>query len=151
MKRANYIISVVMAGIGILFLTVGRQYSSAALDAESSAATWPTILSWILIGLAVILAITNTISKDIPESGIDFRGAGFRAVLMMIGIVLTYLVSYCFLGCLITNGIFIPILLYFLGERNWKVIVIYDVAVLAAVYLLFEVLLSSKLAPAFFM
>ncbi|MCI9075715.1 MAG: tripartite tricarboxylate transporter TctB family protein [Dorea sp.] len=150
MKIANYIISGIMGAAGVAFLMLSRTYT-AAMDSTSTAGTWPGILSWILIGLAVLLALTNTFSKNIPPSAVNIHSAEFRAVLIMIGAVLIYMLSYRFLGCLITNAVFIPFFLYFLGERNKKLIVIYDICVLAAIYLVFEVVLSSKLAPLSFL
>lgn len=150
MKIANYVISGIMGAVGMIFLILGRTYT-AAMDSTSTAGTWPCILSWILIGLAALLALTNKFSKEIAPSAVNIHGAEFKAVLIMIGAVLMYLLSYRFLGCLITNGVFIPFFLYFLGERNLKVIVLYDIGVLAAVYIVFEVLLSSKLAPISFL
>lgn len=150
MKIANYIISGIMGAVGIVFLLLGRTYT-AAMDSTSTAGTWPCILSWILIGLAALLAITNSFGKEGDPAAVNIRGAEFKAVLIMIGMVLIYLLSYRFLGCLITNGVFIPLFLYFLGERKLKVIVLYDIGVLAAVYIIFELILSSKLAPISFL
>lgn len=150
MKIANYIISGIMGAVGVFFLILSRTYT-AAMDSTSNAGTWPGILSWILIALAVLLALTNTFGKNILSSVTKTDSAGFRAVLTMIGAVFLYLLSYRFLGCLITNAVFLPFFLYFLGEKNWKIIIAYDACAIAAIYFIFEVILSSKLAPLSFL
>ena len=88
MKRANYIISIITCAFAIVFLVVGRQYSNISLDGISTSASWPNILSWILLGLGIFLGIWNTFSKDIPASKIDFKSYEFHNVLIVMAAVI---------------------------------------------------------------
>ena len=151
MKKANYIISAITLVVGIVFLIVGQTYAGVSLDGITSSASWPDILCVLLIGLSIVLALYNTFGKDIPESQIDFKSYEFHCVLIVIAMVVALLISFYYLGCLISLAIFFPIFMVFLGERSWKVIAIYDVVSLVAVYLIFEKLLTSPLAPPIFM
>lgn len=151
MKRANYIISIITCAFAIVFLVVGRQYSNISLDGISTSASWPNILSWILLGLGIFLGIWNTFSKDIPASKIDFKSYEFHNVLIVMAAVIALLIAYKYLGCIISLGIFFPLFMIYLGERSWKAIVIYDVVSLCAIYFIFEKVLGSPLAKPFFM
>ena len=151
MKKANYIISVIVCAIAIVFLVVGKQYAGISLDKITSSGDWPIILSWILLGLGIFLAVWNTVSKSVPESKIDFKSYEFHNVLIVMAIVIILLVAFKYLGCLISLGIFFPVFMLYMGEKNWKVLVIYDVAALLGIYLIFEKLLSSPLAKPIFM
>lgn len=146
MKHANYIISAVAILIGTVFLITGNSLKTATLDGITSAASWPNILSWVLIGLAVILALYNTFSKNIPESKIDFKSYEFHNVLIVIVMLIAYITAYYYFGCLITNAVFFPAFMIYLGERSWKVLVVYDAAALLVIWFLFEKILRSPLA-----
>lgn len=148
MKVANYIISLIVCAVGVVFLVIGSQLNHISLDGVSTAASWGNILSWILIGLSIILALYNTFSENIPESKIDFKSYEFHNVLIVITALVAYVAAYYFLGCIITNAIFLPLFMIYLGERNWKVIVIYDAAALLTIWILFEKILGSPLAKA---
>lgn len=150
MKKANYVIGIIILAVAITFLFIGRSYTFS-LDGATTASSWPNILCYILIFLAVILLVWNTFSKDIPESKIDFKSHEFYMVLITMAMVFVLLLVYRYMGCLISLGIFFPVFLVFLGERNWKTIVIYDVAALIFIYLMFEVVLGSRIARPFFM
>ena len=151
MKRANYIISALTCAFAIVFLVVGKQYSNISLDGITSSNSWPRILSWLLLALGVFLAVWNTFSKNIPESKINFRSYEFHNVLIVMAAIIMLLISFKFLGCLISLGIFFPLFMIYLGERSWKAIVIYDVVSIIAIYFIFEKLLSSPLAKPIFM
>ncbi len=148
MKKANYIISLLTCAIGAVFLIVGAGLNHATLDGISTAASWPNILSWILVGLGVLLALYNTFSKNIPESKIDFKSYEFHNVLIVIGILVIYVIGYYYLGCIITNAIFLPLFMLYLGERRWTVLLTYDAASLLIIWFLFEKILKSPLAKA---
>jgi len=151
MKRANYIISVLTCVFAIAFLIVGKKYAGISLDGISSSASWPNILAWLLLGLGVFLGVWNTLSKNIPESKIDFKSYEFHNVLIVMAAVVALMIAYRYLGCIIALGIFFPLFMLYLGERSWKVIVIYDVVSLTAIYFIFEKFLGSPLARPFFM
>lgn len=150
MKRANYVISVLTCAFAIVFLVVGRSYTTS-LDGISTSASWPNILSWLLLGLGVFLAVWNTFSKNIPASKIDYKSYAFHNVLIVMAAVVLLLIIYYYLGCLISLGIFFPLFMLYLGERNWKTLIVYDIVALLVIYLAFEKLLGSPLARPFFM
>lgn len=151
MKTANYIISAITAAVGAVFLWVGQSYGAHSLDGVTTAASWPNLLSAILIGLSVLLAASTALSRKDAPAPLQFKSPEFQAVLRTILLVLAYTVSFCYLGCLLTNLIFVPIFLLTFGERNWKILVFYDVGLLVFVYVVFELILSSRLARPFFL
>lgn len=150
-KLANYIIGAVSAAAGLMFLLISKNYAKYSVDGGyTTAATWPTILSWVMMGLSVLLIVYTIVRKDLPQCDLDVKGPEFRGVLLMILGLIGYYLSFKYLGCLITNAIFLPILLIFFGERRWKFILIYDVGAMVVIYVLFELVLESRLAPPFF-
>ena len=151
-KLANYIISVVGVLVGCVYLYISRNYTRATVDGGfTSAATWPTMLSWAMIGLSVLLFIHTVVRKDLPTSEVRVDSREFRAVLLMMLGLIAYYLSFRYLGCLITNAVFLPVLLICFGERRWWFIVLYDVGALIIIYYLFQVVLRSRLAPPFFL
>lgn len=151
MKKGNYIISVLAIVVGAVFLAAGRALGGSSLDGYTSANTWPNILSAILIALGILLAVVNTVSKNIPESKIDYKSPDFHRLLLFILLVLIYAALFYLLGCLIASAVFIPVFLAFFGERSWKLIVIYDGAFLILLYVLFEQVLKSPLSRPIFL
>ena len=151
MKRANYIISALTCAFAIVFLVVGKQYSNISLDGITTSASWPNLLSWLLLGLGVFLSVWNTFSKNIPASKINFKSYEFHNVLIVMAAVIALLISFKYLGCLISLGIFFPLFMIYLGERSWKALVIYDAVALLTIYFVFEKFLGSPLAKPIFM
>lgn len=151
-KRVDIIIGTLGIAVGIVFFIIGKSYASFSADGGyTTASTWPTILSFAMIGLSTLLVVYTLFRKNLPHTDLDVKSKEFRGVLLMILALIAYFLSFKYLGCLITNAIFLPVLLYYFGERNWKYIVIYDIGALALIYVLFELVLKSRLAPPFFM
>ena len=151
MKTANYIISLLTAAVGALFLWVGRGYGSYSLDGVTTAASWPTILCVILIVLAALLALSTALDKRNIPAPIRLKSPEFQAVLRTIVLILAYMVAFRLLGCLISNLIFVPLFLLSFGERSWKTIILYDLGLLVFINIVFEVVLSSRLAQPLFL
>lgn len=151
MKKANYVISALAIIIGIVFLVVGHSMPVFSLDGITDSTTWPDILSIVLIGLGVLLAVVNTVSKKIPGGPIDYKSKDFKNLIIFAVILAIYGVLFYLLGCLISTAIFVPVALIFVGQRSWKFIVIYDAALLVGLYVLFELVLKSPLAKPIFM
>lgn len=122
MKKANYVISILTCAFAVFFLVVGREYANISLDGISTSASWPNILSWVLLGLGVFLGVWNTVSKDIPASKIDFKSYEFINVLIVMAATIALLISFKYLGCLISLAIFLPAFMAYMGERKWVVV-----------------------------
>ena len=97
MKRANYIISLCVCIFAITFILVGQNYANVSLDGITSSASWPNLLAWLLLGLGIVLAVWNTLSKNIPASKIDFKSYEFHNVLIVMAAVLALLIAYYYL------------------------------------------------------
>ncbi|WP_418482252.1 tripartite tricarboxylate transporter TctB family protein [Dysosmobacter sp.] len=151
MKKANYIISLITVVIGLFFLVYGRQYTGISLDGITSSASWPNILSWLLIFMGVILAIYNSVSKFIPASKIDYKSYEFRCLMLVVAMIVVLLLVWYYFGTLTSLALFLPALCYFLGERRWLVLAAYDIGVVLFIWLVFEKLLNSPLAKPFFL
>ena len=151
MKKANYIISAITIAVGVFFLAYGREYAKISLDGITSSASWPNILSWLLVFMGLILAVSNFASKSIPDSKINFKSYEFHCLLIVIAMVFVLLLVWYFFGTLFSLAIFLPAFSYFLGERRWKVLIIYDASIIFIIWLVFEKILGSPLATPFFM
>ena len=150
MKKANYLISILTIATGVFFLIYGRRFAEIRLDGITSSASWPNILSYLLIFLGVVLGVYNTISKYIPPSKIDFKSYEFHMLLIVIAMVIALLLVWRYFGTLISLAIFLPALSLLLGERRWYVLLAYDAGEILCVWLIFEKLLNSPLAKPFF-
>ena len=74
-----------------------------------------------------------------------------RRVYLVMGIMVVYCLLLNVLGLYISGLILIPALMWVLGERNKKKTAIVTVVALAAIYVIFSLILGTKLPEPFFM
>lgn len=153
MKKCNYVIALVAAllGCGILYLSLqlgmGFKEKGGIL-----AGTWPGIMGIILIAAAVILALMTLIKHEKYEQmEVALKFPANKRVYLVMGIFVIYCVLLNFLGLYLSALILIPVIMYVLGERNKKKMAIVTVGTIAAVFLIFDLVLGTKLPEPFWM
>jgi len=130
-----------------------RNYQQIVSKAPG-AGFWPRILAFILIILSVALIIETFITeknRSGNNSPFDFKSPAMKNVYIMLGVFAAYAVILYFGGFVVASLLFIPTVMYTLGERNKKVLLLTSVILTGTVYFFFSVLLRVTLPLPFFM
>ena len=153
MKKCNYVISAVAAvlGVAIWALSAGLGIGFKE-EGGISAGTWPAITGGIMVGAALILLVMTLVNrKKYEEMEVVLGLPANRRVYLVMGIMVVYCLLLNVLGLYIYGLILIPALMWVLGERNKKKTAIVTVVALAAIYVIFSLILGTKLPEPFFM
>jgi putative tricarboxylic transport membrane protein len=153
MKKCNYVISAVAAvlGVAIWALSAGLGIGFKE-EGGISAGTWPAITGGIMVGAALILLVMTLVNrKKYEEMEVVLGLPANRRVYLVMGIMVVYCLLLNVLGLYISGLILIPALMWVLGERNKKKTAIVTVVALAAIYVIFSLILGTKLPEPFFM
>ncbi len=153
MKKCNYVISAVAAvlGVAIWALSAGLGIGFKE-EGGISAGTWPAITGGIMVGAALILLVMTLVNrKKYEEMEVVLGLPANRRVYLVMGIMVVYCLLLNVLGRYISGLILIPALMWVLGERNKKKTAIVTVVALAAIYVIFSLILGTKLPEPFFM
>ncbi|MCI8735841.1 MAG: tripartite tricarboxylate transporter TctB family protein [Lachnospiraceae bacterium] len=153
MKKCNYVISAVAAvlGVAIWALSAGLGIGFKE-EGGISAGTWPAITGGIMVGAALILLVMTLVNrKKYEEMEVVLGLPANRRVYLVMGIMVVYCLLLNVLGLYISGLILIPALMWVLGERNKKKTAIVTIVALAAIYVIFSLILGTKLPEPFFM
>lgn len=153
MKKCNYVISAVTGALGVIILILSAGLG-VGFKAEGgiSAGTWPAIMGGIMTGAAVILLImTLSNRKKYEEMEVTLKLPANKRVYVVMGVMAVYCVLLNILGIYISGVILIPVLMLILGERNKKKMAVVTVATLIGIFIIFNLILGTKLPEPFFM
>lgn len=153
MKKCNYVISAVAAvlGVAILALSAGLGIGFKE-EGGISAGTWPSIMGGVMVGAAVILLIMTLVNrKKYEEMEVTLKLPANRRVYLVMGIMAAYCVLLNILGIYISGVILIPVLMWILGERNKKKMALVTIVILISIFIIFNMILGTKLPEPFFM
>lgn len=152
MKKANYIISAIMFLVGLGIVVMSSSLKIQIGDGDPGAGFWPMLLGALIIIFAVGLAISTWKNKKmLEEKTFTISTPANMRVYTLFGVIVLFCVILYFLGFYIGALLFIPAVMYLLEVRSVKKIVLTTVITLAAVYVLFGVLLNISLPDPIFM
>ena len=138
-----------MTGVALYFLT-GR-FEVSELD-DLGPAFWPRILCIALIICAAFLAGETFWRYGRNDEAVSFWKTRYqKTAWSAVGVILAFTVMIKVLGFYISAFIYLPAMFWLLGERSKKRILILDAAALAAVYIVFRLLLRVQLPPPLFL
>lgn len=105
-----------------------------------------------MVGAALILLVMTLVNrKKYEEMEVVLGLPANRRVYLVMGIMVVYCLLLNVLGLYISGLILIPALMWVLGERNKKKTAIVTIVALAAIYVIFSLILGTKLPEPFFM
>ena len=152
MKKANYIISAIMFLVGLGIVVMSSSLKIQIGDGDPGAGFWPMLLGALIIIFAVGLAISTLKNKKmLEEKTFTISTPANMRVYILFGVIVLFCVILYFLGFYIGALLFIPAVMYLLEVRSVKKIVLTTEITLAAVYVLFGVLLNISLPDPIFM
>lgn len=152
MKKYNVGISVILIGLAC-FIFYGTKDFDPIVSKAPGAGFWPRILALVLIILAIALLIETFFygkNKNNNSMPIDYKSPAMKRVYIMIGIFAMYAGILYLGGFIIASLLFIPSVMYLLGERNKKILITVSVSITGIVYVFFTILLHITLPQPFF-
>ena len=111
---------------------------------DSGSKVFPTIVCLLTIVLATAL-LWCTKRKNRRGTGDVFDFSGTFSALVMCVFLLLYTVATTFLGFYLSTPFYLAISMWYLGQRNKKIIVIISVVTPLAIYLFFTLLLGMRI------
>ena len=152
MKKANYIISVIMLWVGVGVVALASSLKIKIGEGDPGAGFWPMMLGILIIVFSVCLLISTIKNKEKLEAKtFTISTSANIRVYILFGIIVLFCVVLYFLGFYIGALLFIPALMYLMEVRSVKKIALTTIITLAAVYILFGMLLNISLPAPIFM
>ena len=153
MKKCNYVISAVTGVLGIVILILSARLGTGfKADGGISTGTWPAIMGGIMtVPAAVLLIMTLVNGKKYEEMEVALKLPANKRVYAVMGIMVIYCVLLRVLGLYLSGLILVPALMWMLGERNKKKMAIVTAVTLAGIFVIFQLVLGTKLPEPFFM
>ena len=150
MRKYSLIVSGIAAVFAGFLYYLACGFPLSKLD-DLGPAFWPKILCAALLICAVLQALEACLvyrRMDLPVS--FFATKGQRMAWKAVCATVLFVLCIRFLGFYISGAIFLPGMFWLLGERHKGKILILDVAIILAVFILFRILLRVQLpAPVF--
>lgn len=151
MKKYGLITSAVVACVAGVFYYLALQFPVSELD-DLGPAFWPKILCVALIGLSVLLAVESFMKYGKEDITVQFLATAWqKTTWKAVGILAIFVVLIKLLGFYPAALLFLPAILWLFGERNKKVILIMDIGIIIAVYIIFSILLRVQLPTSMFL
>lgn len=146
MKQWNFVIAFIAAILGIVMVTISKQFPIVLGEGDPGSGFWPTILGYLLILLAILLILTNMFGKSENKAKeiILSTPANKQVYIFMIAIV-AYCILLYFLGFFIASFFFIPCAMYLMGVRDKKMMLLTSTITLVSIYIIFQVILEITL------
>lgn len=151
MKRVNYIISIITLIIGMIIMSLAIELGIGTSKKYGiKSGTWPFMIGIMIVSCAIILLIATIIKKKNLEDE--------KTILILSPNKRVYLVALCmviscallkFLGLYIMGIIMLPTVMWIMEERDKKLIILTTVGALLLVFIVFELLLKSKMPTPF--
>ena len=153
MKKCNYVISAVTGVLGIVILILSARLGTGfKADGGISTGPWPAIMGGIMtVAAAVLLIMTLVNGKKYEEMEVALKLPANKRVYAVMGIMVIYCVLLRVLGLYLSGLILVPALMWMLGERNKKKMAIVTAVTLAGIFVIFQLVLGTKLPEPFFM
>lgn len=125
--------------LSIIFYIMAGQFSNP------DAAVWPRVVLIAILILSAMLVVHGLkLTQQRADLSLNFSGGLAGAMLSLLAIVL-YAVLMNFTGYFVSTAIFLPLGMFFLGQRNWKAILGVTVGLELFVYVLFVVQLQLRM------
>ncbi|PHV70238.1 hypothetical protein CS063_11250 [Sporanaerobium hydrogeniformans] len=152
MRKWNYIISLITAILGAILIFLSSQLGFAFNASGPGAGFWPGVLGGILVVLAVALFGTSLIKgKGLEEVPVVLNSPANKRVYSMMGIIVIYCILLKTAGFYLSTLLFIPSTMYLMEVRDKKKLIIMPLVTVIFIYIVFGILLKTKLPMPIFM
>lgn len=143
MRKGNIIIACVLIVLSIAVIIIANTFPVVVQGQITGPDFLPKLTAYILIGLSVILLISNYKKQDKREAGF-FNIYAVKAYFTMLAL-LGYLLAFNTLGFVITTCIFLVGMMRYYSQKAYLPIILLSCIITAMIYGVFRVLLSVPL------
>lgn len=143
MKAGNRVSAFVTILIGVIVLYLSKDFPKEVSSAPGPG-FYPTILSWMLIALGIILLAQSFILKQIDIKGL-FSSKKNKFIYKICGIGVIYCMMLPLIGFIVTTLIYLAVLSYILGLRKRKFLILLPIVATALIVFIFEILFQIPL------
>lgn len=143
-RKGRLIVGIVGVLVSIGYIVEAQQLPFGTM-AQPGAAAFPTVVG-IGFALASLLTIWEALRTEAVTGSVDLpRGEDLRRLLGLVAAFAAYAVTLPYLGQIIASTAFAIVALRLLSDLSWIRTVVYAIAISAATYLLFVVLLNVRM------
>lgn len=130
--------------IGFVCLALCLLFYSMNRSLPSEAAMMPNLLVAMLVILSGCILYQGVKKSKAPaeEQKKLFTWDGVKTPLITWGIVLAYVLLFYFVGYFVATAIIIPVLMRFMKQTSWKLILAIDIGYLLVIYFVFARMLN---------
>ena len=152
MTICNYIVGVVGMVLGALIMSAAAAFPMQFTENGPGPGFWPFSLGCALaVAAVVLLAFTFTKRADLSGQKVNLNTPANKRVYIMMGLVVAFCVLINLLGFYPAAAVLIVATMKLMDYHNKKGILLTTVLTLAFIYLVFGVLLHTKMPQSIFL
>lgn len=152
MLFCNYIVGVLGVLIGAAIMQASAAFPMAFTQNGPGPGFWPFSLGCALTVAAVILLVYNMANKqELQEQKVSLSSPANKRVYLLMGIILIFVVLITVLGFFGAGLVLIPAIMLLMKFKDKKVIAMTTVGTLAFIYVVFSLVLGTKLPQSIFL
>jgi putative tricarboxylic transport membrane protein len=137
MKTGNILSSLISIAIGCIIIFLSKDFPKEVSSAPGPG-FYPKIISYILIGLGIILLIQTLFTQKKKEMVVLFKSQEAKFVYKIVGITILYLIMLTIIGFTISTLLFLFVTFYVMGLKSYKLLIIIPIVTTTALLLLFK-------------
>ena len=152
MTICNYIVGIVGMVLGGLIMSAAAAFPLQFTENGPGPGFWPFSLGCVLaVAALVLLVFTFTKRADLAQQKVNLTTAANKRVYIMMGLVVLFCVFINLLGFYPAAALLIIATMKLMDYHNKKGILLTTVLTLAFIYLVFGVLLHTKMPQSLFL
>ena len=144
MKKANIIAGIIGMGFSsaVYIATLGfRKFKNVPIGPEFFP-RWLAIGLFICSAVLLVQAIRAKSADNSPAPTLSFFDKGIQRLLIGVGIIVVYAVSWNFLGFIIATPLGLFALMFLLGLRRYPVMIVFSLGAMIVIFCAFRYLLG---------
>ena len=152
MLMCNYMVGALGVLVGGLIMQASSSFPMAFTENGPGPGFWPFSLGTAMLAMAVLLLVYNVLNKaELAEQEVSLTLPANKRVYMLMGLLVLFCGLIVVLGFYAAGLILIPCIMLLMEFRDKKVIALSTVGTLAFIYVIFGLVLGTKLPQSIFL
>lgn len=136
-------------GFAVFIVAASAAFLILSLDLPAMSAILPVAMLSAMIGLGILLIVTQYLRRDSLEDNLDF-GKPSRVIGAFAAIVV-YALAVQFLGFYLSTIVMILVVAWAFGYRKWFGLALATAIFVGGIYLIFSILMGQRFPEEFFL
>lgn len=151
MRKYNIVVGAITVMFGVTILYFSRDMGMFDDYGVPGERFWPYGLAWLFIALGVLQWIEVSVQrlKDAPDTDVTLSSPAMLRAYLVALVMFGYGVALYFLGFIVASLLLVPLVMWMMGEKRIWFLAVTSAAIVAAVYLFFEIIFNSPLPISF--